>query len=115
MQFNLDDIISLQKQSGAAYMEFVKHPALSMGIYVLHVGDRDLQKPHTEDEVYYLVEGKGRFYQNGKESEVAKGSIIYLPALAEHYFFSVEEKLTILVFFAPAEYSNRKEINSKSI
>lgn len=114
MQFNLDDILSLQKQSGKAYFEFIRDPALSMGIYVLQIGDKDLQKPHTEDEVYYVIDGKGKFYQDGKELEVTKGTILYVPALSEHYFFSVEEKLTILVFFAPAEYSNREKINSCS-
>jgi mannose-6-phosphate isomerase-like protein (cupin superfamily) len=44
--------------------------------------------------------------QVGEEQRaVTAGSVIYVPALVEHRFHSVTEELQILVFFAPAEYS----------
>ncbi len=39
------------------------------------------------------------------EIPVETGSIVYVPALVEHRFHSVEETLAVLVFFAPAEYT----------
>ncbi|MCK7526822.1 MAG: cupin domain-containing protein [Ignavibacteriales bacterium] len=32
---------------------------MSMGLYVLPTGGGDPQSPHTEDEVYYVVSGRG--------------------------------------------------------
>jgi quercetin dioxygenase-like cupin family protein len=34
---------------------------------------------------------------------VSAGSLVYVPAQVEHRFYSIEEELTVLVFFAPAE------------
>ena len=33
------------------------------------------------------------------------GSVIYVPKHVEHKFHSIVEDMTLLVFFAPAEYS----------
>jgi hypothetical protein len=35
------------------------------------------------------------------------GSVVYVAKTVEHKFHSIEEDLTLLVFFAPAEYSSR--------
>ncbi len=39
---------------------------------------------------------------------VQAGSILYVAKNVEHRFHSIEEELTMLVFFAPAEYANRQ-------
>lgn len=72
-------------------------------MYVLPKGTRDSQEPHTEDEVYAVMEGRGRIRVAGEDREVRRGSLVFVPALAEHRFHSIEEDLTVLVFFAPAE------------
>jgi quercetin dioxygenase-like cupin family protein len=40
---------------------------------------------------------------------VRAGSIVYVEKNIAHRFHSIEEDLTLLVFFAPAEYSNAEE------
>lgn len=35
------------------------------------------------------------------------GPIVYVVKNVEHRFHSIEEELTVLVFFQPAEYSNK--------
>jgi len=47
----------------------------------------------------------------GKDRAVQAGSIVYVAKNVEHRFYSIEEELTVLVFFAPAEYSliNKEE------
>ena len=49
------DVIKRQSRSGKPYFEFLRVPDLSVGVYQLLVGDTDIQSPHTEDEVYYVV------------------------------------------------------------
>jgi len=39
-------------RAGKLYQEFLRVPALSVGVYVLAAGATDPQKPHQEDEVY---------------------------------------------------------------
>jgi mannose-6-phosphate isomerase-like protein (cupin superfamily) len=105
--FELTDIISQQKESNKLYLEFLKVPDLSMGLYVLPAGGVDPQLPHTEDEVYYVVSGRAKIKVGDEDRAVQTGSIVYVAKNVEHRFHSIEEELTVIVFFAPAEYSNK--------
>ncbi|MCR2805550.1 cupin domain-containing protein [Paenibacillus soyae] len=93
----------------SSYKEFLKVPAMSAGIYKLPAGSSDQQQPHSEDELYYVLRGHGRFHMAGEDCEAVEGTILFVPAHVEHRFHSITEELLILVVFAPAEYSNRKE------
>ncbi len=74
---------------------------MSAGLYVLPRGGSDPQKPHREDEMYFVV--RGRMQIGSEHSEVHAGSVIFVEAEAEHRFYDIEEELEVLVFFAPAE------------
>lgn len=105
--FELAELISQRADSNKLYLEFLKVPDLSMGLYVLSAGGTDPQSPHTEDEVYYVVSGRARIKVAEEDRAVEAGSIVYVAKNVEHRFHAIEEELTLLVFFAPAEYSNR--------
>jgi mannose-6-phosphate isomerase-like protein (cupin superfamily) len=105
--FELAQLILQRTDSNKLYLEFLKVPDLSMGLYVLPAGGTDPQSPHTEDEVYYVVSGRARIKVGEEDRAVQAGSIVYVAKNVEHRFHSIEQELTLLVFFAPAEYSNR--------
>lgn len=105
--FELANLISQQKDSNKLYLEFLKVPDLSMGLYVLPAGGTDPQSPHTEDEVYYVVSGRAKIRVAEEDRDVQAGSIVYVAKNVEHRFHSIEEELKVIVFFAPAEYSNK--------
>ena len=106
--YELTQLIAQQADSNKAYLEFLKVPDLSMGLYVLPAGGTDPQSPHTEDEVYYVVSGRAQIKVADEDRSVQAGSIVYVARNVEHRFHSIEEELTVLVFFAPAEYSRRE-------
>ncbi|NQZ95012.1 MAG: cupin domain-containing protein [Myxococcales bacterium] len=99
-QFELREQIEMLETSGAPYREFLRVPTLSAGVYSLPTGAKDLQSPHDEDEVYFVVRGKGRVHIGGEERSVQAGSILYVRATSEHSFFEIEEDITLVVFFA---------------
>ena len=105
--YELAQLISQRESSNKLYLEFLKVPDLSMGLYVLPAGGTDPQSPHTEDEVYYVVSGRAKIMVAEEDRDVQAGSIIYVAKNIAHHFHSIEEELTVLVFFAPAEYSNK--------
>jgi len=105
--FELTRLISQREASDKLYLEFLKVPDLSMGLYVLPAGGTDPQSPHTEDEVYYVVSGKAQIKVADEDRVVQAGSIVYVAKNVGHRFHSIEEELTVIVFFAPAEYSNK--------
>ena len=103
--FELRDLLASHGQRGRPYFEFLRVPALSLGLYVLPAGATDSQQPHAEDEVYYVVEGEARFRVGDEDRAVAPGSLLFVPARVPHQFHSITRDLTLLVFFAPAESS----------
>jgi len=106
--FELSDLISQQRDSSKLYLEFLKVPDLSMGLYVLPTGGVDPQSPHVEDEVYYVVSGRAKIKVADEDRDVRAGSIVYVAKNVKHRFHSIEEELTVIVFFAPAEYSTKR-------
>ena len=89
------------------YAEFIRVPAMSCGVYVLKPGEDDKQRPHNEDEIYYVISGAGRMkvkIANRPEEDraIASGDVIFVAARDEHRFHSITEELVLLAVFAPA-------------
>lgn len=103
--FELTALLDEHARSNKLYLEFLRVPSLSVGVYRLPAGGADPQNPHTEDEVYYVISGKALIRVGDEDRSVGAGSIVFVTAHAPHRFHAIEEDLTVLVFFAPAEYS----------
>jgi mannose-6-phosphate isomerase-like protein (cupin superfamily) len=101
--FEMRDLIEQQRRSDERYLEFLRVPALSAGLYMLPAGATDTQSPHAEDEIYYVLSGRGMIRVGHEDRPVEPGSFAYIKAHDEHRFHSITEALTLLVVFAPAE------------
>ncbi len=107
--FDLEELVEQKSSIGPPYLEFLRVPTLSCGLFTLKAGSTDMQHPHDEDEVYYVVSGRGRVRIAGEERPVCPGSVLYVRATAEHSFFEIEEDMTMLVFFASGGPSDDDE------
>lgn len=107
--FTLSDLMATREQSGELYHEFLRVPAMSVGIYQLAADSVDPQEPHTEDELYYIAQGRAQIRVDGEDMPIEAGSLVFVAANVEHRFHAITEDLTVLVFFAPAEYSLRDD------
>lgn len=103
--FDLADLVAQRAASGNPYLEFLTVPDLSVGLYCLTVGQPDLQRPHTEDEVYYVISGRGRITVGDEVRDIRPGSIVFVGTAVAHRFHGITEDLTLLVAFGPAEGS----------
>lgn len=92
-----------ERPAGHNYFELCRVPAMSAGLYVLQPGEPDRQAPHREDEIYYIVGGRGVIRVGDEDRPVVPGTVIYVPAGVEHNFHSITSELQVLVVFAPAE------------
>lgn len=106
---NFDSVDEIRKRINGPipYAEFLRIPPMSCGVYVLKPGDQDMQQPHNEDEIYYVVSGAARmkvaFAERPPEDRaVAAGDLIFVAARDEHGFHSIKQELVLLVIFAPA-------------
>jgi mannose-6-phosphate isomerase-like protein (cupin superfamily) len=93
----------VQRRTGELYLEFLRRDSLSCGLYVLEAGADDPQEPHTEDEVYLVLGGRARLEVAGRDQPVGPGSVVFVARTVPHRFADVTERLSVLVFFAPAE------------
>ena len=101
--YTTTELERLRGEKQKSYLEFLRVPSMSAGLYVLAAGATDLQRPHHEDEMYYVVRGRARFRVGDEDFEVSAGSVLFVAAEVEHRFYDIVEQLQVLVFFAPAE------------
>ena len=73
-------------------------PGLEIGVYVLVAPEPDRQQPHSDDEVYVVLEGNGTLEVEGERVELREGHATFVPAGAEHRFVGYEH-LSVLVIF----------------
>jgi mannose-6-phosphate isomerase-like protein (cupin superfamily) len=101
--FEVDGIDAMRAAAGELYHEFLRRDSMSAGLYVLRAREADPQTPHDQDELYYVVSGRGRFRTGDTDRPVGPGSILFVEAGAEHRFHSITQDLSVLVVFAPPE------------
>lgn len=107
--FELADLLEQHEATGDLYLEFLREPSMSCGLYRLPAGGADPQQPHGEDELYYVLNGRAHITVGGETRSVQSGSAIFVAAHAPHRFHDIEEDLTLLVFFAPPEGSQNPD------
>ena len=86
---------------GHGYVDFLASEKLSVGLAVWPAGSIDRQRPHKEDEVYYVISGRGQIRVAGEDRPVQPGSLVFVAAGVEHRFHDIEADLRVLVFWAP--------------
>ena len=99
--FELPQVVVERQRSGERYLEFFRASTLSAGLYALPAGSVDTQRPHTEDEIYHVVGGRGAIRVGGEDRPVGPDTVVFVGAGVEHRFHSITEDLTVLVVFAP--------------
>lgn len=85
---------------GKAFLRLFAHGSLEVEVY--RPVDRDLQTPHTRDEVYVVIAGHGEFVNGDRRQPFQPGELLFVPAGVEHRFenFSADFS-TWVVFYGP--------------
>ncbi|GAA3866967.1 cupin domain-containing protein [Streptomyces sp. NPDC003631] len=101
--FRLDELEAERAVNEGAYLQFLRERNMSVGLYALDAGERDPQTPHQQDEVYFVVSGRASITVGLETTQVARGSVVYVPAGVAHKFHHITEDLRVLVMFSPPE------------
>ncbi len=59
----------------------------------------DDQQPHSRDEIYVIVSGRGDFLHGETREKVAPGDFIFVPAGIVHRFENFSDDLVVWVMF----------------
>lgn len=97
--FKLSDLLAKVEPGNVRFHEFLRTPSLSCSVYHIPVGSKEMENAHVEDELYFVLEGRGRLRVEGEDQIVEKGTLMYVRAACDHTFFDVEEDLTVIAFF----------------
>ena len=100
--FKIDELARSVEGNEPRFVEFLRNPKLSCAVYRLPAGAKDLQAPHLEDEIYFVISGRAKLKIAGKDRDVTAGDILYVRATTEHTFFEIEEDLTLIAIFGAA-------------
>jgi mannose-6-phosphate isomerase-like protein (cupin superfamily) len=93
---------------GHGYIDFMASDKLSVGLAIWPRGKPDRQRPHLEDEVYYVISGRATIRVAGEDRLVEPGSLVFVATGVEHRFHDIEEDLRVLVFWAPPHAAQRR-------
>ena len=103
---NFETVVEAHRSPSAKYTELERNRSMSAGVYVIPASAADPQRPHLEDELYFVVRGSGTFHQGTTSRRVGPGEVLFVPAKEPHRFSEVEPELVLLVAFAPPETSS---------
>ena len=90
--FQLSGIKAERDQLGQLFLEFLRSDNLSVGLYELEAGSVDPQQPHTEDEIYFVVSGRGTIMVGGEDQLVGSGTLVFVGKGVEHRFHTIASR-----------------------
>jgi mannose-6-phosphate isomerase-like protein (cupin superfamily) len=83
--------------NGERWATVLEHGSLDIEIYAPR--GHDPQKPHTRDEVYFVVQGVGEFRNGQKLERFGPGNVLFVPAHEDHRFEKFTDDLVVWVMF----------------
>jgi mannose-6-phosphate isomerase-like protein (cupin superfamily) len=101
MRLTLEDAKKrLAAAGGKPFAELFTHGTLSIEIYAPK--GRDLQSPHSKDEVYVVASGSGSFVCGSERTPFGPGDLLFVPAKVPHRFEDFGDDFAVwVVFYGP--------------
>jgi mannose-6-phosphate isomerase-like protein (cupin superfamily) len=96
--FDTGDAVERLRAAGGGYEIVHESPGLELGVYVLVAPEPDRQQPHSDDEVYVVLEGSGTLEVEGERVDLRDGQAVFVPAGADHRFVGYEQLAVLVVF-----------------
>lgn len=91
------DALAALARAGGDYTLLLRHGTLEVEIY-RPVGT-DRQKPHTRDELYVVIAGRGVFVHGEERTPFAPGDVLFVAAGVPHRFVDFSDDFSTWVFF----------------
>jgi len=96
--FGIREPLERLRAAGGGYEIVHESTGVELGVYVLVAPEPDRQQPHSDDEVYVVLEGHGVLEVGGESVPVDEGDAVFVEAGADHRFTAYEQ-LAVLVIF----------------
>jgi mannose-6-phosphate isomerase-like protein (cupin superfamily) len=95
-----DALAKLPERRGKPYAEVLRHGTMNVEIFAPR--GIDTQTPHLQDELYFIIKGKGEFMHGSHRRRFGPGDVLFVPAGMEHRFEKFTDDLSVwVVFYGP--------------
>lgn len=82
------------------FVTMLQRGTMSLELYAPQGEDR--QTPHTQDELYVVVSGRGEFINGDERHPFQAGDALFVPAGVEHRFVNFSDDFqTWVIFYGP--------------
>ena len=92
-----DALVRLPGPKGERFASVFGHGSLLVEIYAPR--GVDPQKPHTRDEIYFVIAGSGEYVCGDSRQRFTLTDILFAAAGVEHRFENFSDDLTLWVLF----------------
>ena len=93
-------MVMLPGAGGARFAKVLEHGSMEVEIYAPR--GTDPQTPHTRDELYVVVGGRGEFVNGTERHPFGPGDVLFVPAGEVHRFEDFTDDLAVwVVFYGP--------------
>ena len=82
---------------GKRFVNLFEHGTLAVEVYAPR--GTDPQQPHTRDEIYFVIAGRGTFVEGAARTPFAPGDLLFVPAGEVHRFEDFSDDLAVWVLF----------------
>jgi len=93
----LSGLDQLPGPNGERSVELFRHGTLTVKLYAPRGSDP--QTPHSQDEIYVIASGSGRFRRGSEETTFGPGDVLFVAAGDEHRFTEFSDDFATWVFF----------------
>ena len=88
---------AVESGTGARFVELFRHGTLSVELYAPR--GTDPQTPHSRDEAYVVVQGRGIFWDGEARRPFEPGAFLFVRAGRPHRFEDFSEDFAVWVLF----------------
>lgn len=92
-------LLELDKKDSNYFAGFLHNDSFEAGILKLSAGQKDIQGPHSADELYFVIEGNRFIKILQQDYKIEKGSCIFVPSNTKHHFHGNDCDLVVLYVF----------------
>ena len=82
--FGVKAVAERLRAEGGGYEIVHDSPGVELGVYVLVAPEPDRQQPHSDDEIYVVLEGSSVLEVSGESVPVQEGDAVFVEAGADH-------------------------------
>lgn len=92
-----DALSRLPGPNGEPFVVVLRHGTLVIEIFAPR--GVDTQQPHTRDEAYVVLRGRGEFVNGDARQQIEPGDFLFVPAGVPHRFENFTDDLAVWVIF----------------